>query len=234
MTTNQYTYKKMNDIRLEERPREKFKAQGKAHLSNAELLAILLGSGTKSKSVLALSNEIIDSVDGNLTALSRLQLTDFIAFKGIGKAKSILLLACLELGKRIALFESQRKIDKVTSSMDAFQLLRSIFQELNHEEFWVIYLNRASRVIRMERLSQGGVAGTSVDIKLIFKTAVSYLASSVIVAHNHPSGNLQPSESDRQITKKIVESGKLLDIPLVDHLIIGENRYISFVDQGWV
>lgn len=234
MTTNQYTYKKIADFRTEERPREKFKNLGKENLNNSEILALILGSGTKSKSVLQLSLEIIESVKGNLTSLSRLSLEDFLHFKGIGKARAIQLLACLEFGKRIALFDAKNDFEKIHSSADAFALLRAIFQELNHEEFWVIYLNRASKVIKMERLSQGGVAGTSVDIKLIYRSAVNYIASSLIVAHNHPSGNLLPSSADKQITTKILEAGKNLDIQLIDHLIIGDNKYISFVDEGYL
>jgi len=234
MNTNQYTYKRIAEFRLEDRPREKLKSLGKESLSNPEILAIILGSGTKSKSVVDLSNEIIEYVGGNLTSLSRLSAEDFEHFKGIGKTKAIQLLACLELGKRVAAHEAKIRIDKIQSSADAFALLRTIFQELNHEEFWVIYLNRASKVIKLERLSQGGVAGTSVDIKLIYRFAVNYLASSLIIAHNHPSGNLIPSHADKQITAKIVEAGKNLDIQLIDHLIIGDNKYISFVDEGYL
>jgi len=234
MNSNQYSYKKISDVRAEDRPREKFKNLGKESVSSIEILAIILGSGTKSKSVIELSVEILDSVEGNLTLFSRLSLEDLLQFKGVGKTKAIQLLACLEFGKRIAMFDAKNKVEKIQSSADAFTLLRSVFQALNHEEFWVIYLNRASKVIKMERLSQGGVAGTSVDIKLIYRAAVNYLASSIIVSHNHPSGNLIPSQADKQITTKIMEAGKNLDIQLIDHLIVGDNKYVSFVDEGWI
>lgn len=224
----------MADFRLEDRPREKFSNQGKDSLSNSELLAIILSTGTRTKSIIEISNEIVDSVNGNLNLLSRLSFEDLISFKGIGKTKAIQLLACLEFGKRIALYDAKLKVEKIQSSADAFTLLKSKFQDLHHEEFWVIYLNRASKVIKMECLSKGGVAGTSVDIKLIYRSAVNYIASSLIVAHNHPSGNLLPSNADKQITSKIMEAGKNLDIQLIDHLIIGDNQYVSFVDEGWM
>ncbi|MEY2793594.1 MAG: hypothetical protein RJA76_1586 [Bacteroidota bacterium] len=231
MTSNQFTFKK---ILKEDRPREKLKNLGKEYLSNSEILAIILGSGTKSKSVTELSNEIIHQVGGNLNSFSRLGLSDLVHFKGIGKAKATQLLACIELGKRIATYDAKNKLVKISSSADAFILLRPIFQELIHEEFWVIYLNRGSKVIKVERLSKGGVAGTTVDIKLIYRSAIHYIASSLIVAHNHPSGNLIPSHSDKEITKKIAEAGKNLDILLIDHLIIADNTYVSFVDEGWL
>ena len=234
MTTNQFPYKKITDLRFEDRPREKFNSLGKEYLTSTELLAVLLGSGTKRNSVLDISTQIFDFVQGDLTALSRLKLIDFKGFKGIGNAKAILFVAALELGKRIAQFESKNMIQQIQSSSDAFQLVRPLFQELIHEEFWVIYLNRASKVIRMEQLSKGGVSGTAVDVKLILKNALSYVASSMIIVHNHPSGNLTPSEADRQITKKIVEAGKIMDVCLVDHLIIGDNKYVSFADEGWI
>jgi len=234
MTTNQYTYKRFQDFRVEDRPREKLKNIGKEFLNNSELIAILLGSGIPSKSVLVLSSEILEFVQGDLTYLSRLQIEDFQKFKGIGVAKAIQLAACFELGKRIASFEAKNTLTKIQSSADAFQLFRPIFQELNHEEFWVLYLNRASRVLKIEKLSQGGVAGTLVDLKLLFKAAVNYLASSIIVVHNHPSGNLIPSQADKQLTEKINEAGKNLDVKLIDHLIVGDNKYLSFVDEGFL
>ncbi len=234
MTINQYSYKKISDISLEERPREKLKNLGKEYLNLSEILSIILGSGTKTYSVVQIAEAILNQTGGNLNNLARIGLADLVQIKGIGKAKAVQLLACIELGKRIASYDVKSTLDKIQSSADAFSLLRPIFQELNHEEFWVIYLNRASKVIKIERLSQGGVAGTSVDIKLIYRSAVHLIASSIIISHNHPSGNLIPSNSDKEITKKIVEAGKNLDIVLIDHLILADNTYVSFVDEGWL
>lgn len=234
MTTIQYPYKKMAELHFEERPREKFYALGKDALSSVELLAVLLGSGSKTNSVLELANQIYDYVKGDLNALTRLQLVDFKQFNGIGNAKAILLLSALELGKRIAQFEAKQMVEQVQSSLDAFKLIRPKFQELNHEEFWVLYLNRASKLIKLELLSKGGVAGTAVDVKILLKNALNNLASSIIIAHNHPSGSLHPSEADKQITKKINEASRLVDVHLVDHLIVGGNKYYSFADEGLI
>ncbi|MEZ4920243.1 MAG: DNA repair protein RadC [Saprospiraceae bacterium] len=215
----------------EDRPREKFLVKGKAALSNAELLAILLGSGSRGESALALAQRMLASVNNNLHDLGRLQVADFTRFKGVGKAKAIGLAAALELGNRRQLAEVNKR-PRISSSRDAYVQIAPTISALYHEEFWVLYLNRANELIGREQLSSGGTAGTVVDIKLFYKKAIDARASSVIAAHNHPSGNLQPSQADQQLTVKLRESGAILDLPLLDHLIVSEKGYYSFADEG--
>jgi DNA repair protein RadC len=215
----------------EDRPREKLLLKGKAALSDAELIAILIGSGTPKMTAVDLSKEILRSVNNDLNELAKRTVKDLSKFKGIGEAKAISIVAALELGRRRKETESVEK-PKVTSSKAAYEVLRPHLMDLPHEEFWVILLNRANQVIRPVQISTGGVAGTVADPKLIFKAALEYLASAVILAHNHPSGNLTPSPADRDLTKKIKEAGRLLEIPVLDHLIVADKGYYSFADEG--
>jgi DNA repair protein RadC len=215
----------------EDRPREKLVLKGTSSLSDAELIAILLGSGTTTMSAVELAKRILQSVDYNLHDLARLSVKDLTKLKGIGEAKAITIIAALELGRRRKDTDPEEK-PKVTSSKDGFELIRSHLQDIHHEEFWVILLNRANRVVKKHQISQGGVAGTVADPKIIFKLALQELASGIILAHNHPSGNLTASQADIDLTKKLKEAGKLLEIQVLDHLIIAGQKYFSFADEG--
>jgi DNA repair protein RadC len=215
----------------DDRPREKLLLKGKNALSDAELLAILLGSGNRSESAVDLAKSILREFKDNLAELSRCGITDLLRFDGIGKAKALIIIAALELGRRRNEAEVLVK-EKIVSSRDAFTVLRSSIGDLPYEEFWIILLNKANRVIRKCSVSEGGVSGTVVDPKKIFKIALDHHASSIILGHNHPSGNIQPSEADQKITKKIKEAGFMLDVAVLDHLIIGDDRYYSFADEG--
>lgn len=215
----------------EDRPREKLLLKGKAALSDAELIAILIGSGTRELSAVDLSKLILQSVNNNLNELAKLSINDLMKFKGIGEAKAISIAAALELGRRRKDSEVLKK-PKVSSSSDAYEAIRPYLMDLQHEQFWVLLLNRANEVIKPHQISIGGVAGTVADPKIIFKAALEYLASAIILVHNHPSGNLTPSQADKELTKKVKEAGKMLDIPVLDHLIFGDNGYFSFADEG--
>ncbi|MDJ1466259.1 DNA repair protein RadC [Cytophagaceae bacterium DM2B3-1] len=215
----------------EDRPREKLLLKGKAALSDAELIGILLGSGTVSLSAVDLAKQILSSVDNNLTSLAKLSIKDLEKFKGIGEAKAITIVAALELGRRRKDSElPQRQV--ITSSKDVFTIMHSHLLDLLHEEFWVVLLNRSNVVMKKVQISVGGVSGTVADPKLIFKTALENLASSIILVHNHPSGNLKPSQADKDLTHKLKEAGKYLEIPVLDHVIITEKSYFSFADEG--
>jgi DNA repair protein RadC len=216
---------------VEDRPREKLMDKGRQILSEAELIAILIGSGSKNETAVELSKRILSSVENNLNELGRLSVKELTKFKGIGEAKAISIVAALELGRRRKETEVKKR-DKITTSRDVFDIMKTSMQDLPHEEFWILLLNRANAVIRKELISRGGVSGTVVDTKIIFKTAVENYACSLIVCHNHPSGNLKPSDADIRITKSIREAGKIMEIPLVDHLIITDTEYYSFADEG--
>jgi len=215
----------------EDRPREKLLLKGKAALSDAELIGILLGSGTVSLSAVDLARQILASVDNNLNSLAKLSVKDLEKFKGIGEAKAITIVAALELGRRRKASELPQR-QTITSSKDVFDLMHAHLLDLPHEEFWIILLNRANVVMKKVQISVGGVAGTVADPKLIFKTALENLASSIILVHNHPSGNLKPSQADKDLTHKLKEAGRYLEIPVLDHLIITEKSYLSFADEG--
>jgi DNA repair protein RadC len=215
----------------EDRPREKLLLKGNQALSDAELVAILIGSGTPKLSAVELSKKILQQVDNNLNNLARLTVKDLMKIKGIGKAKAITIVAALELGRRRKESDPEEK-PKISSSRDAFELLKSDLMDLPKEEFWVLCLNRANRIIKKKRVSEGGVSGTVADPKIIYKLALEELASGVIVAHNHPSGNLQPSQSDIDLTRKLKEAGRFLEISLLDHLIVANQKYLSFADEG--
>ena len=215
----------------EDRPREKLILKGKASLSDAELIAILLGTGTTTLSAVDLAKNIMQGVENNLHELARLTVKDLVKIKGIGEAKAITIVAALELGRRRKELEPDEKT-KITSSKDAYELLKADLMDMPHEEFWILLLNRANRVITKKQISQGGVAGTVADPKIIFKMALETLASGIILAHNHPSGNLTASQADINLTKKLKEGGKLLEILVLDHLIIAGQKYFSFADEG--
>lgn len=215
----------------EDRPREKLLLKGTSALSDAELIAILLGSGTAKLSAVEVAKKVLAHVDNNLDSLARLTVKELMKAKGIGEARAITIVAALELGRRRK-DQSPDEKPKIDGSKTAVALIRSELMDLPHEEFWVLLLNRANRLVKKKKISEGGVSGTVADPKIIFKLAVEELASAIIVAHNHPSGNPKPSESDITLTKKIKEAGKLLDISLLDHLIIAHDKYYSFADEG--
>ncbi len=234
LSTKMETYRPIKGIRSwaeDDRPREKLLLKGKSVLSDAELIAILIGSGNTEETAVDLSKRILQSLNNNLSELAKLTVKDLMQFKGIGEAKAISIIAALELGRRRKDSEPEKRV-KITDSQTAFDVIYPHLGDLNHEEFWVIFLNRANAVIGKQNISKGGVSGTVVDPKVVFKMAVQFPASGIILAHNHPSGNLKPSQADHQLTRKLKEAGKALDIPVLDHLIIGERDYFSFVDEG--
>ncbi len=214
-----------------DRPREKFANNGKGSLSDAELIAILIGSGNRQETAVELAKRILQSVENNLNNLGKLDIEELKKFKGIGEAKAIAIAAAMELGRRRKLSNASEK-QKITTSSDAFQEIQDVLSDLPHEEFWILLLNRSNHVIGKTNVSKGGVSGTVADAKLIFKPAIEKLASSIILCHNHPSGNLKASQADIQLTKKLVEAGKNLDIAVLDHIIVGNDAYFSFTDEG--
>jgi DNA repair protein RadC len=215
----------------DDKPREKLMLKGKAALSDAELIAILIGSGSRNESAVGLSKRILGKVEHNLNSLGKLSLKQLMEFKGIGEAKAVTIAAALELGRRRRAEEAIEH-SKITSSKAVFDLMQPIIGELIHEEFWVLYLNNSNKVIYKGQLPKGGITGTIVDIRILFKTALEHNATSVILTHNHPSGKLQASDADLAITKKLKFAGEQLDIKVLDHLIITENGYLSFQDEG--
>jgi len=215
----------------EDRPREKLILKGKSALSDAELVAILLGSGTTTLSAVDLAKIVLQSANNNLHELARLTVKDLTKIKGIGEAKAITIVAALELGRRRKDQEVDEK-PKISSSKDAYQVIKADLLDIPHEEFWVLILNRANRVIKKHQISQGGVVGTVADPKIIYKSALDSLASGIILAHNHPSGNLTPSQADIDLTKKLREAGKMLEIQVLDHIIVAGQKYFSFADEG--
>lgn len=215
----------------DDKPREKLMNKGKASLSDAELIAILIGSGSRNESAVQLSKRILSSVDNNLNALGKLSLQQLMNFKGIGEAKAISIQASMELGRRRRAEEAV-ELKKITSSKSIFEMMQPIIGELPHEEFWIIYLNNSNKVVSKSQLSKGGITGTLVDVRLVFKNAIEIGAVSIILIHNHPSGALKPSEADKQITRKLKLAGESLDIKILDHLIITETNYFSFADEG--
>jgi DNA repair protein RadC len=224
---------KITDWAVEDRPREKMIQYGTAALSDAELLGILISSGTRDKSAVDLGRELLAKVGNNLNSLGKLTISDITRIHGIGNARAVTITAALELGRRRKLAEIPEVV-QIKCSKDVADIFQPILSDLLHEEFWILFLNRSNRVINRMKLSQGGVSGTVTDVRLVMKNAVECLASGIIVCHNHPSGNLSPSESDSKITQKIKEAGNLLDIQLLDHLIISDKDYYSFADNGFM
>ena len=215
----------------DDKPREKLMLKGKSVLSDAELIAILIGSGSRNESAVDLSKKILASVDNNLNALGKVSISQLMNFKGIGEAKAISIIAALELGRRRRA-EEVVELKKVTSSKVIFEIMQPIIGELPHEEFWIIYLNNSNKVISESQLSKGGITGTLVDVRIVFKTALEMGATALILCHNHPSGTLIPSDADKQITKKLKLAGESLEIKVLDHLIVTETSYFSFADEG--
>jgi DNA repair protein RadC len=215
----------------EDRPREKLLLKGKSVLSEAELIGILIGSGTRTLTAVDLSKQILHSVDNNLNLLAKLSVNDLKKFKGIGEAKAITIVSALELGRRRKEADQPKTI-KITSSKSVYEIMKPHLQDLAHEEFWVLLLNRANQLIKPVAISQGGVSGTVSDPKLIFKFALETLASGIILVHNHPSGNIKPSQADIKLTQKLKQAGFVLEIPVLDHLIYSDSGYLSMADEG--
>ena len=215
----------------DDQPREKLLYKGKVALSDAELVAILIGSGNRQESAVALCKRILASTDNNLSQLGKLSIKQLMEFKGIGEAKAITIIAALELGRRRRGGEALDKM-KITSSKSVFELMQPVIGELPHEEFWIIYLNNSNKVIHKNQLSKGGITGTLVDTRLVLKTALEVGAVGLILTHNHPSGTLNPSQADKDVTSKLKIAAQSLDIKVLDHLIITEQSYFSFADQS--
>jgi DNA repair protein RadC len=217
----------------DDRPREKLINKGKIALSDAELIAILIGSGSRNESAVELSKRVLKSCNNSLSELGKKSIAELVQHKGIGEAKAISILSALELGRRRKDTEAYARA-KISCSRDAFEVFRPYLQDLPHEEFWIITLNRSNQIIKPYKISQGGIASTIADTRLIFLKAVEDKASSIILGHNHPSGNQNPSSEDHNLTRKIKEAGKILDIAVLDHLIFAENSYYSFADENFI
>ncbi|MEP0264463.1 DNA repair protein RadC [Dokdonia sp.] len=215
----------------DDRPREKLVYKGRSTLSDAELIAILIGSGNRDESAVGLSKRILASSSNSLSELGRLSVKELMKFKGIGEAKAVSILAALELGRRRNDGGTLSR-KRITSSSSVFELLQPIIGDLPHEEFWVVYLNNSNSVLDKQQLSKGGITGTLVDVRLVLKTALQLNAVGIILAHNHPSGTLRPSPSDKQLTQKLNIAAASLDVKVLDHIIVTEKAYFSFADEG--
>jgi DNA repair protein RadC len=228
--SDHYTIK---ELALDDRPREKMLEKGSSVLSDAEILAILIGSGTRDKSAVELCREILKSVDNDLNKLARLTVHDLMKFKGVGEAKAITIAAALELARRKK-SENSNLVNGIKSSADAFEAVKKFYQDLNHEEFHVIVLSRSNKIISVDLISKGGISSTVADGKIIFRRALEKGGSGIILAHNHPSGTNKPSESDIQLTRKMKAFGEYIEMPVLDHIIVAENSYYSFADNGLI
>ena len=215
----------------EDRPREKLLIRGKKALTDAELLAVILGSGSRTETAIGLAQRILHDFDQNLQELSKCSPKDLMRFNGVGEAKAIAITATFELGRRRQLTDVKNR-QKIQGSKDVYDVMGPLLADLPHEEFWVLFLNRSNKILGKERISKGGVAGTVVDAKMIFRPALLCLASSIILCHNHPSGNLRPSQADIDITRKLKQAGESMDISVLDHIIISDQGYYSFADEG--
>lgn len=215
----------------EDRPREKMLMKGRSALSDAELIAVLLGSGMANQSAVDLARHVLQRCQHNLDELGKLAVNDLTKIKGIGPAKAITLVSAFELGRRRNLTISKDRV-VLKASQEVYEYMKPHLLDLPHEEFWILSLNRANAVIRANKISSGGLAGTVVDTRMLFKEALENLANSIILVHNHPSGTLKPSEADEYLTNKLVEAGKFLEIPVLDHLIFTDRGYYSFADHG--
>ncbi len=215
----------------DDRPREKLLLKGKFSLSDSELLAILLGSGSTNESAVDLAKRVLSSVNNNLNELGKLSISQLCKFRGIGPAKAVAISAAMELGRRRRLEESA-EVKKITSSHSVFEIMQPVIGELGHEEFWILYLNNNNKIIEQYQISKGGITGTLVDVRIALRKALEVGSVSLILVHNHPSGNLKASEADKQLTKKLKTAAESLDIKVLDHIIVTEKSYLSFADEG--
>ena len=221
----------LKSLAEDDRPREKFLLKGKSAVSDSELLAIIMGSGNREESAVELARRILNSVENNWHRLSQLSIKDLTKFKGVGEAKAISIATALEIGNR----KSQQEVlerQQISSSKDVFEILQPHLSDLQTEEFWAIFLNHQNKILYKTCLFRGGIASSVADVRVVFKTALEHFSTQIIVAHNHPAGSLKPSKEDINITQKIKDAGKLLDIDLLDHLILTQNKYYSFKDEG--
>jgi len=230
---NKYDSHALTTWAVEERPREKVMANGVQYLSDAELLAILIGSGTRHMTAVELARQILKGAGNSIHILGRQGIGELVRIKGVGPAKATSILAALELGRRRAGMQHSEKTP-VKSSETVYKLFHPLMGDLEHEEFWLLMLNRANRVLGRYKVSQGGLSGTVIDTRIILKKALDNLASSIIVCHNHPSGNKQPSDADLKITEKLKKAAEMLEIKLLDHVIIADKSYFSFADEGLI
>jgi len=215
----------------QDRPREKLLAKGRKALSDAELIAILIGSGSRNETAVELARKIMQSAGNNLNALGAFSVNDLKKHKGIGEAKAVTIVSALEIGRRRKAADvTERK--KITCSSDLFELFYSFTADLPHEEFWAVYLNSANKIIDTVNISSGGIAGTVADVRQIMKFGIEKLATAMAICHNHPSGNVNPSNADIQLTKKIFNAGQIMNIQLLDHIIVGDKNYFSFADEN--
>jgi DNA repair protein RadC len=229
----EYTKLNIKNWALEDRPREKLLSKGIHSLSDSELIALLIGSGTKHISAVDLARQILKMAENSLDKLGKYSVNDLRKHKGIGEAKATSIVAALELGRRRKLDDSPELL-KISGSRDVYNMTFPLLSDLPHEEFWVLFLNRSNRVIYKHKISQGGITGTVTDIRMILKIAIENLSTSIILCHNHPSGNLQPSDADISITKRLKESAALMDISVLDHIIISGHGYFSFADENLI
>ncbi len=228
---NEYKKLKIKEWAVEDRPREKLLSHGPRGLSDAELIAILIGSGNLDETAVELSRRILSSVNNNLNDLGRKGIDYLKTFKGIGEAKAVSIAAALELGKRRKDADVFVK-KKITSSKDAADFFMPLLGDLNHEEFWVLLLDRGNKIKDHFMISRGGISGTVIDVRIILKNALDKAAVSLILCHNHPSGTMEASDADLKITRKIKQAAEVMDISVLDHIIIGQNRYLSLADEG--
>lgn len=227
-STKSLTIKQWNEA---DRPREKLVLKGVNSLTDAELIAILIGSGNRNESAVELSKKILQHFSNNLNQLAKASLNELQSFNGIGEAKAISIVTALEVGKRRRL-AAALSIPKITCSKDGFEIFQPIIGDIPHEEFWILHLNNSNKVIEKQMISKGGLTGTLVDLRIIFKKSLELLSTAMILGHNHPSGKLQPSNADKQITSKIKNAATTLDIKVLDHLIVTQKAYFSFADEG--
>lgn len=231
MADHESTKKSIKEWATDDRPREKMLNKGKNALSDAELIAIILGSGNTKQSAVGLARDILDGVNGNLVELSNLSIADLMKYKGVGIAKAISVAAALELGKRVRLSKALQR-PAVKNSKDAYEIFDTNITDHSREEFWIILLNQGNKVIKAECISKGGLSGTVADPKVIFKKALENNAAAIVLGHNHPSGETKPSQQDINLTNKLLQAGKSLEIRVLDHIVIGKNSYFSFTDEG--
>ena len=227
------TIQSIKNWATEDRPREKMLAKGREALSDAELIAILIGSGNSNETAVDLSRRILKNVGDNLITLSQLSINELTTYNGIGEAKAVSIAAALELGRRRRFAEVARQT-YIKNSKDAFEYFYMRMSDLEHEQFWILLLNPANKVIKLAKISDGGINGTSADPKRIFKIALENNATALMLCHNHPSGNVEPSDADKSITRSIVNGGKILEIKILDHLVVGIDNYFSFADSGLI
>ena len=236
---NEYFSLTLKEWADEDKPREKMLSKGKKELTNAELIAILLRSGLQGKSAVGMGKEVLSLANNSLTTLSQMEFSQLGSIKGLGTAKATTLMAALELGWRMQGEISNNKELIISSSTDLFNCMAPLLADLDHEEFWAIYLSNRNKVLGKQRISMGGQTNVSVDMRIIFRGAIECKATGLMVAHNHPSGSLKVSLEDKNLTRNIIEAGKILDIKLLEHIIVGitpmgKADYYSFHDNGLV